>query len=157
MFRKNIVLKSILLSLGGFVVTPFAFAETFDPAIDGLIRNQQRQAELEKIIQPERDVNLDVIKKKQAVKLTDLEDQNCFEIKTVELDGEMSKHFDQYVQQALKDLSFTSGLCMGEQRINLLMTQTQNINISCTSKLKYGCPETHRHSGISSRNQTRFK
>ena len=41
----------------------------------------------------------------------------------------MSKHFDQYVQQALKDLSFTSGLCMGEQRINLLMTQTQNIII----------------------------
>ena len=129
MFRKNIVLKSILLTLGGFVVTPFAFAETFDPAIDGLIRNQQRQAELEKIIQPERDVNLDVIQKKEAVQLTDLEDQNCFEIKTVELDGEMSKHFDQYVQQALKDLSFTPGLCMGEQRINLLMTQTQNIII----------------------------
>lgn len=97
MFKKNIVLKSILLTLGGFVVTPFAFAETFDPAIDGLIRNQQRQAELEKIIQPERDVNLDVIQKKEAVQLTDLEDQNCFEIKTVELDGEMSKHFDQYV------------------------------------------------------------
>ena len=68
MFKKNRVLKSILLSLGGFVVTPFAFAETFDPAIDGLIRNQQRQAELEKIIQPERDVNLDVIKKKTSCK-----------------------------------------------------------------------------------------
>ena len=39
MFRKNIVLKSILLSLGGFVVTPFAFAETFDPAIDGFFRH----------------------------------------------------------------------------------------------------------------------
>lgn len=129
MFRKNIVLKSILLTLGGFVVTPFAFAETFDPAIDGLIRNQQRQAELEKIIQPERDVNLDVAQKKEAVKLTDIEDQNCFEIKTIELHGEMSQQFDHYVQQALKDLSFTSGLCMGEQRINLLMTQTQNIII----------------------------
>lgn len=129
MFRKNIVLKSILLSLGGFVVIPSAFAETFDPAIDGLIRNQQRQAELEKIIQPERDVNLDVAPKKEAVKLTDIEDQNCFEIKTVELNGEMSKQFDQYMQQALQDLSFTSGLCMGEQRINMLMTQTQNIII----------------------------
>lgn len=39
MFTKNIVLKSILLSLGGFVVTPFTFAEIFDPAVDGLIRN----------------------------------------------------------------------------------------------------------------------
>ena len=129
MFRKNIVLKSILLSLGGFVVTPFTFAETFDPAIDGLIRNQQRQAELEKIIQPERDVNLEVVQKKEAVKLTDIEDQNCFEIKTVELHGEMRQQFDHDVQQVLKDLSFTSGLCMGEQRINLLMTQTQIIII----------------------------
>lgn len=72
MFKKNIVLKSILLTLGGFVVTPFAFAETFDPAIDGLIRNQQRQAELEKIIQPERDVNLDVIQKKKLYNLPTL-------------------------------------------------------------------------------------
>lgn len=129
MFTKNIVLKSILLSLGGFVVTPFAFAETFDPAIDGLIRNQQRQAELEKIIQPERDVNLEVVQKKEAIKLTDIEDQNCFEINTVQLNGEMSRHFEKYVQQALKDLGFTRGLCMGEQRINMLMTQTQNIII----------------------------
>ena len=129
MFTKNIVLKSILLSLGGFVVTPFAFAETFDPAIDGLIRNQQRQAELEKIIQPERDVNLEVVQKKEAIKLTDIEDQNCFEINTVQLNGEMSRHFEQYLQQALKDLGFTRGLCMGEQRINMLMTQTQNIII----------------------------
>lgn len=129
MFRKNIVLKSILLSLSGFAVTPVTFAETFDPAIDGLIRNQQRQAELEKIIQPERDVNLEVVQKKEAVKLTDIEDQNCFEIKTVELHGEMRQQFDHDVQQALKDLGFTSGLCMGEQRINLLMTQAQNIII----------------------------
>ena len=115
--------------MGGFVVTPFAFAETFDPAIDGLIRNQQRQAELEKIIQPERDVNLEVVQKKEAIKLTDIEDQNCFEINTVQLNGEMSRHFEQYLQQALKDLGFTRGLCMGEQRINMLMTQTQNIII----------------------------
>lgn len=115
--------------MGGFVVTPFAFAETFDPAIDGLIRNQQRQAELEKIIQPERDVNLEVVQKKEAIKLTDIEDQNCFEINTVQLNGEMSRHFEKYVQQALKDLGFTRGLCMGEQRINMLMTQTQNIII----------------------------
>ena len=84
--------------MGGFVVTPFAFAETFDPAIDGLIRNQQRQAELEKIIQPERDVNLEVVQKKEAIKLTDIEDQNCFEINTVQLNGEMSRHFEQYLQ-----------------------------------------------------------
>lgn len=65
MFRKNIELRIILLSLGGFVMSSAAFAETFNPAVDGLIRNQQRQAELEKIIQPERDVNLDVIQKKK--------------------------------------------------------------------------------------------
>lgn len=68
MFKKNRVLKSILLSLSGFAVTPVTFAETFDPAIDGLIRNQQRQAELEKIIQPERDVNLEVVQKKRSCK-----------------------------------------------------------------------------------------
>lgn len=129
MFRKNIELRIILLSLGGFVMSSAAFAETFNPAVDGLIRNQQRQAELEKIIQPERDVNLDVIQKKEAVKLTDIDDQNCFEIKTVQLNGEMSIKFEKYVQQALKELDFTAGLCMGEQRINLLMTKVQNIII----------------------------
>ena len=70
--------------MGGFVVTPFTFAETFDPAIDGLIRNQQRQAELEKIIQPERDVNLEVVKKKKP------ENSQTLEVRT----GLKSKQFN---------------------------------------------------------------
>lgn len=41
----------------------------------------------------------------------------------------MSIKFEKYVQQALKELDFTAGLCMGEQRINLLMTKVQNIII----------------------------
>jgi hemolysin activation/secretion protein len=126
---KNILLKSIFLFFCDFVVIPSVFAESFDPAVDGLIRNQQRQAELEKIIQPERDVNLDVVQKKQALKFMDIKDQNCFEIKTVQLNGERSVQFEKYVQQALQELGFTSGLCMGEQRINLLMSKVQNIII----------------------------
>lgn len=129
MFMKNILLKSIFLCLCDFVVIPSVFAESFDPAVDGLIRNQQRQAELEKIVQPERDVNLDIAQKRETVKLADVKDRNCFKINTIQLNGDMGGEFEKYLQHGLKDLGFTRGLCMGEQRINMLMTHTQNIII----------------------------
>lgn len=104
-------------------------AEIFDPAVDGLIRNQQRQAELEKITQPQRDVLFEQQKKQSELKLKDIEDQNCFSIHEVKLSGDMSERFEKYLEHALKDLGFEPGLCMGEARINALMTKTQNLII----------------------------
>ena len=102
MFTKNILLKSILLALGGSVVAANIYAESFDSAVDGLIRNQQRQAELEKIIQPSADVNLDAARQKENLKLHEIKKENCFDIHEVKLNGEMSKKFSKYLTQALK-------------------------------------------------------
>ncbi|WOE31999.1 MULTISPECIES: ShlB/FhaC/HecB family hemolysin secretion/activation protein [unclassified Acinetobacter] len=104
-------------------------ARKFDPVVDGLIRNQQRQAELKKITQPQRDVLLDQTQNQSQLRLQDLKDQHCFPIHQVQLNGEMNAYFEKYLKQALKELAFSDGICMGEQRINLLMSQTQNIII----------------------------
>jgi hemolysin activation/secretion protein len=128
-FLKKYKLSLILPSLGLSLISNCLYAEFFDPAVDGLIRNQQRQAELEKITQPQRDVNLDENKIKKYINLQEVIDQNCFPIHQVGLNGDMNSRFEKYLKQALKELEFKNGLCMGEQRINLLMSQTQNLII----------------------------
>ncbi|MHA3060836.1 ShlB/FhaC/HecB family hemolysin secretion/activation protein [Acinetobacter sp. ANC 4636] len=130
MLNKNKLLASLSLCVSGLAIAPMGFAEVFDPAIDGLIQNQQRQAELNKIIQPARDVNLNTAIKKQIIKLTDIEDSPCFKIQNIQISGQYSKKFRVYLQQAVEELGFRQGMCMGEQRINLLMTRTQNILIA---------------------------
>ena len=129
MFTEKLLFKGILLSIGGGIFISSAHAQNFDPAIDGLIRNQERQAELEKIIQPSADVNLDAVRQKENLKLHEIKEEKCFDINKVKLNGEMSDKFSKYLTQALKELEFKSGMCMGEQAINLLMTKTQNIII----------------------------
>jgi len=104
-------------------------ADIFDPAVDGLIRNQQRQAELERITQPQRDVLLEEKQSQSQITLNQIEDQQCFPIKSILLEGEMSVRFRPFLDQALKNLDFQIGLCMGEARINLLMTTMQNLII----------------------------
>ncbi|MEB3755112.1 ShlB/FhaC/HecB family hemolysin secretion/activation protein [Acinetobacter sp. MD2(2019)] len=111
------------------IIAPMAFAETFDPAVDGLIQNQQRQAELNKIINPTQDVNLDTPQKKPVSQLREITDSQCFNIHNIHISGEQAKKFRVYLQQAVEELGFRAGMCMGEQRINLLMTRTQNIII----------------------------
>ena len=129
MFTEKLLFKGILLSIGGGIFISSAHAQNFDPAIDGLIRNQERQAELEKIIQPSADVNLDAVRQKENLKLHEIKEEKCFDINKVKLNGEMSDKFSKYLTQDLKELEFKSGMCMGEQAINLLMTKTQNIII----------------------------
>lgn len=124
---------SIKLKLGAVVCSSAifspVFAQSFDPAVEGLFQNQQRQAELEKITQPQRDVLLEQAQHKSQITFQDIQDQNCFPIHQVVLNGDMSARFEKYLMQALKELEFKDGLCMGEQRINLLMSQTQNLII----------------------------
>lgn len=129
MLNRNKLLASFSLCVSGFVMTPMVFAAVFDPAVDGLIQNQQRQAELKKIIQPTHDVNLDTVRKKQFSQLSDITDPQCFDIHSIQISGDYSKKFRVYLQQAVEELGFRSNMCMGEQRINLLMTRTQNIII----------------------------
>lgn len=129
MITKNIFVLRLLVAVGSSVMISSVFAQVFDPAVEGLMRNQQRQEELEKIIQPTANVNLDVEQQNAALKFQDISDQTCFVIHQAQLGGEMQARFEKHLQQALKELGFSQGLCMGEQRINLLMTRTQNIII----------------------------
>ncbi|WOE32916.1 MULTISPECIES: ShlB/FhaC/HecB family hemolysin secretion/activation protein [unclassified Acinetobacter] len=129
MKSRNRFISQLAFGAGVFMILTLLNARKFDPAVDGLIRNQQRQAELKKITQPQRDVLLDQTQNQSQLRLQDLKDQHCFPIHQVQLNGEMNAYFEKYLKQALKELAFSDGICMGEQRINLLMSQTQNIII----------------------------
>ena len=119
----------MLSSLSLAMIPVSSSAEVFDPAVEGLIRNEQRQAELEKITQPQRDVLFEQPKKQAKLKLSDIEDQNCFAIQNIVLEGDMNARFRPYLVQALNEFGFYSGLCLGEARINALMSKTQNLII----------------------------
>ncbi|WP_407412026.1 ShlB/FhaC/HecB family hemolysin secretion/activation protein [Acinetobacter sp.] len=121
--------RIILSSLSFCIISNYSYAQAFDPAIDGLIRNQERQTQLEKIIQPQRNVLLEQAHKTSLLSLEKIEDQNCFPIQQVILEGEMNTRFRPYLDKTLEELGFHSDLCMGEAQINALMTQTQNMII----------------------------
>ena len=126
MFANKLLYKGFVIGFGACIVSPFIYAERFDPAVDGLIRNQQRQEELEKIIQPSSDVKLEVEQKASNIKFSDIQEDPCFEIQNVQLVGDLVPKFERYLKQALKDMEFRSGMCIGEKGINALMTRTQN-------------------------------
>jgi len=129
MYNNKKQIQIVFLIICAFSISGLSLAQDFDPAVDGLIQNQQRQTELEKITQPQRDVLLEQAQNKSPITFQEIEDQNCFPIHQVKLNGDMSIRFEKYLKQTLKELEFKDGLCMGEQRINLLMSQTQNLMI----------------------------
>lgn len=130
MYTQNKSKKTLFLAMSFYFFSGNSFAESFNPAVDGFIRNQQRQEDLEKIIKPSRDVSSDVQQKKISHTFEDIKEEHCFPIQSVKLSGEMTSKFEPYLQQILKQLAYRPGLCMGEQSIDLLMRSTQNLIIA---------------------------
>lgn len=115
-----------VLGIGSSIVFSSLYAQSFDPAVDGLIRNQQRQEELEKIIQPSRDVKLDAQQVTSDLNFKNIQEDPCFNIHQIKLIGEYAAYFENTLNESLKELSFKSGMCLGEKSINLLMVRMQN-------------------------------
>ncbi|WP_213033238.1 hypothetical protein [Acinetobacter sp. ANC 4558] len=113
MYNNKKQIQIVFLIICAFSISGLSLAQDFDPAVDGLIQNQQRQTELEKITQPQRDVLLEQAQNKSPITFQEIEDQNCFPIHQVKLNGDMSIRFEKYLKQTLKGLEFKDGLCMG--------------------------------------------
>lgn len=129
-FIKKYSCTSLAASLL-FITSTAALAEKFDPAVEGFMRNQQRQEELQKQVQGERDVRFQELTAPQAaIQLSDFKEEPCFIIHTIRLEGDQADRFRFGLDKAQQELNFTAGMCLGVQGINLLMTQAQNTLIS---------------------------
>ncbi|OUY06104.1 hemin transporter [Acinetobacter populi] len=108
------------------ILTHLAYAA--DPATDALIRQQQRDAALEKQMQPDVHVSLQEQKlQKQDISLQFPQQETpCFNIKNMVLTGDDAQTFRFYLYSALKELKFKSGMCLGAGSINQIMTVAQN-------------------------------
>lgn len=93
-----------------------------------IIRNEQRNKQLKNTINPEVDVLADTPKVEKApIKtLAMIQDDFCFTINHVTLEGEQRELFEQDFRKGLKDTGFISGTCIGLNGINLIMSQVQN-------------------------------
>ena len=112
----------------GGALPVFAYADT---AAEEFIRQQQRQEQLQKQLQPEASVRLDesVVKSKEPLVL--IQDETpCFEINEVVLKGDEAGRFQFALRSALHQLKFKSGMCLGAQGVNQIMTVAQNKIIS---------------------------
>lgn len=126
MIVKQVIIFSVVLTASS------AMAQLNDFSAD-IIRNQQRNEQLRNQINPQVDTLSDspkkVVTEKQPV-LSDLEESVCFPIDTIHLDGEWQQKFQPYFKQALNELQFSSGDCIGLNGINLIMSKAQNNMIS---------------------------
>lgn len=95
-----------------------------------LIREQQRQQELQERLQPRPDVRLDSgpAEGQSALGLGALQPdgQACFAIEEVKLVGEEAARFQFALRNALFALGFQEGMCLGVQGINAILAHTQN-------------------------------
>ena len=125
----NIKLPIKQLALVCFSLFPVvAYADT---AAEAFIRQQQRQEQLQKQLQPEANVRLDesVVKSKEPLVL--IQDETpCFAINEVVLEGDEAGRFQFALHSALHQLKFKSGMCLGAQSVNQIMTVVQNKIIS---------------------------
>ena len=98
-----------------------------DTAAEAFIRQQQRQEQLQKQLQPDTSVRLDESVVKDKTPLVLIQDETpCFAIKEVVLQGEESGRFQFALRHALSQLKFESGMCLGAQGVNQIMTVAQN-------------------------------
>ena len=112
----------------GGVLPVFAYADT---AAEEFIRQQQRQEQLQKQLQPEASVRLDDSEVKSKEPLVLIQDETpCFAIHEVVLEGDEAGRFQFALRSALRQLKFKSGMCLGAQGVNQIMTVAQNKIIS---------------------------
>lgn len=126
MIVKQVIILSTVLTASS------AMAQLNDFSAD-IIRNEQRNEQLRNQINPQVDALSDspkkVVTEKQPI-LSDLEESVCFPIDAIHLDGEWQQKFQPYFNQALNELQFSSGDCIGLNGINLIMSKAQNNMIS---------------------------
>ncbi|MFV2029908.1 ShlB/FhaC/HecB family hemolysin secretion/activation protein [Neisseria sp. S1] len=89
------------------------------------LREQLRIDQQQQQWQPSQDVRLDRKIQSPATTLPE-EESPCFHIQQVLLDGDSAQQFQADLKKSLDSLGFKSGMCLGAQGINRIMSSTQN-------------------------------
>lgn len=95
------------------------------------IQQRQREEQLRQTMQPETDVRLNGGRFNESVSqsIGDADDQPCFAINEVILEGEHHARFQFALKRALRETGFQAGKCLNAGDINHIMTVAQNILI----------------------------
>lgn len=95
------------------------------------IQQRQREEQLRQTMQPETDVRLNGGRFNESVSqsIGDADDQPCFAINEVILEGEHHARFQFALKRALRETGFQAGKCLNVGDINHIMTVAQNILI----------------------------
>lgn len=119
--------KKIFISML-FLFSGLSYAA--DPATDTVQRQQQRDAALEKQIQPTVDVRLPnnqpLLANQQRAYLQSHSESLCFPIQQMSLQGEDAKHFEFALKPLRQGKNSLIGRCLGIQGLNQMVNLVQN-------------------------------
>lgn len=127
MLNKIISSTSKVTVLTVCILNHLAYAA--DPATDALIRQQQRDAALEKQMQPDVNVNLQtptLPSSDQVQYLKSNSEEICFPIQQIILDGEDAKAFGFALKQVTQGQYNIIGRCLGVNGLNQAIDLMQN-------------------------------
>ncbi|MDO5687445.1 MAG: ShlB/FhaC/HecB family hemolysin secretion/activation protein [Neisseria sp.] len=116
-----------MLPLYAAPLPPHVTQESQQLQQDHLLRDRQRQQELQQQMLPESDVRLDgSITEPPVVFSLQQAETPCFAVHEIVLEGDAADSFQFVLNQAITRSGFTSGMCLGAQGINHIMTLAQN-------------------------------
>ena len=108
------------------VLPPGAEGEANRAQQEQILREQQREQQYRRQMQPPVDVRLDDPAAKQEVPRLPLDEKPCFSIQDITLTGDSASRFKFALTKALERSDFKPGMCLGAQGINIIMTLAQN-------------------------------
>lgn len=114
--------------LSAAAISP-AFADNRQPEHiqqELLQSEQQRRRQFEQQMQPDVDVRLDNIPSLSPSSSLPQNESPCFAVHDISLVGDSADKFQFALKKAVKQSGFQSGMCLGAQGINHLMTLVQN-------------------------------
>lgn len=101
------------------------------PQLDSeIIRQQQRQQQFQQQMQPETDVRLDNDLSDIADQKLPFNEQPCFAINQIALEGELAHDFQFILTRAIKKSGFKPDMCLGEKGIQYIGGLIQDILVN---------------------------
>ncbi|GBG14019.1 ABC transporter substrate-binding protein [Novimethylophilus kurashikiensis] len=122
-FSRN-RLAVLALVLANF--QPLTAAAASDTSAQELLRQQERQRELRKEMEPERDVRLPQPSSTPSSTQIPLGETPCFVIHQIRLEGDEAEHFQFALHSVVDGPDSVVGLCLGGQGINAVIARLQN-------------------------------
>jgi len=126
--NKSVLCRTVVLALSMVLINTTLYAVDF--AADAVQRQQQRDEALQKQIQPASNVRLEqdqvAIPAQSLQYLKSHSEALCFDIKSIELEGESAKKFAFALKIVTQGEQNIVGRCLGVQGLNQVMDLVQN-------------------------------